>query len=134
VSRRNVDVVQALYELRPEDMLSGTELGEFFDPEVEWFPPTASLMSVEGYRGYEGIRALWQDLLSTWEEYQPIPEEVLDFGDQVVVIMRMRARSSRGIEINEVWSALFTLRDARIVRVQGFTDRDAALDAVSERP
>jgi ketosteroid isomerase-like protein len=114
-------------------MVSGSKLGEFFHPEVEWLPPTASLMSVNGYQGYEGIRALWRDLLSTWEEYQPVPEEVLDFGDQVVVVMRMHARSGRGIEINETWSSLFTLRDARIVRVEGFTDRKGALDSVTAR-
>jgi len=33
------------------------------------------------------------------------------------------------LEIDEIWSALFTMRDARIVRVQDFASRDGALEA-----
>jgi ketosteroid isomerase-like protein len=128
-----VEVVRALYELWPEDLLSGRELGDVLDPEVEWLPAAQSLLATGSYHGHEGVRRFWKDLLSAWEEYLPAPEEFLDFGDQVVVIMRIRARSGRGIEINETWSGLFTLRDERVVRFQGFTDRNGALEAVSGR-
>ena len=33
------------------------------------------------------------------------------------------------LEVEEVWSSLFTLRDGRIVRVEGFASRDGALEA-----
>jgi hypothetical protein len=33
------------------------------------------------------------------------------------------------LEIDEVWSSLFTNRDARIVRVQSFATREGALEA-----
>jgi ketosteroid isomerase-like protein len=40
----------------------------------------------------------------------------------------MTARTE-GLQIDEVWSSLSTLRDGKIIRVQGFTSRDGALEA-----
>ena len=33
------------------------------------------------------------------------------------------------LELGEAWSALYTLRNGRVVRVQGFTTREGALEA-----
>ena len=33
------------------------------------------------------------------------------------------------LEVDEVWSALYVLRDQRIVRVEAFTSREGALEA-----
>jgi ketosteroid isomerase-like protein len=46
--------------------------------------------------------------------------------------MRMTART-KGLEVDEVWSSLSTLRDGKIVRVQGFTNHDGALKAAALR-
>jgi ketosteroid isomerase-like protein len=63
-------------------------------------------------------------------EYRIDPEEVIDAGDKVVVFQReyQRGRSS-GIEIVTETAAIIYLRDARIVRMQGYLDRAAALEA-----
>jgi ketosteroid isomerase-like protein len=131
MSRENVEVVRALHQLRPDDLVAGRrEPTDLFDPEIEWLPASQSLLAGDRYHGHEGVRRFWTDLLSTWDEYVVEAKEFFDFGDQVAVIMRIRARSGRGLEVNEVWSGLYTLRDGRIVRFQGFADREGALEAV----
>jgi ketosteroid isomerase-like protein len=36
-------------------------------------------------------------------------------------------------EIDEIWSSLFTLRDGKIIRFEGFIDRSGALEATELR-
>lgn len=117
---RNVDQVEGL--------LSDAALSEFCDPRVEWVPVSQSLLAVETYQGYEGVRRFWADFLSTWNEFSIVPEEMLDAGDQVAVVMRMAGRMD-DIEIDELWSSLLTFRDGRVIRIQGFSSRDGALEA-----
>jgi ketosteroid isomerase-like protein len=139
MSNRNVQTVRGLFglaaefsgELHPEDLerlLSDPSLGEYFDPEVEWIPAQQSPLGGGSYRGYEGVRRFWTGFLSAWDEYTIEPVEFINRGDQVAVVMQMTARTHE-IQIDELWSSLSTLRDGKIVRVEGFTNRDGALEA-----
>jgi ketosteroid isomerase-like protein len=136
VSRENVELVRrAFAELATdfpieelEARLSDAALEEFFDPEIEWVPVTQSLLASGTYRGYEGVRRFWSEFLSTWEEFEIEAQELVDCGDHVAVVMRMWGRTHE-LELDVTWSSLNTVRDGRVVRVQGFTSRDGALEA-----
>ncbi|HVS28356.1 MAG TPA: nuclear transport factor 2 family protein [Solirubrobacteraceae bacterium] len=130
MSRQNVEIVRQILEIQPFDLGRASEL---LDTDIEWFPAAQSLLAADSYRGHEGVRRFWADLLSVWDEYLVEPEEFMDLGDQVVVITRIRARSPSGVKIEETWSGLFDMRDGRIVRFRGFTDRDGALEAAGLR-
>lgn len=128
MSRENVEVVRRTFEVGVRDV---DALLEFFDPAVEWVPVPQSLLAGESYRGHDGVRRLWEDLFSAWEKYEAEALDYRDLGDQVAVITRIRARSAHGLELDEVWSALFTLKAAKIIRFQGFADRAGALAAAT---
>jgi ketosteroid isomerase-like protein len=128
VSVENVEIVRRIFEIGIRDLDAWLEL---CDPAIEWFPAPQSLLAGRSYRGHEDVRRFWEDLWATWEDYQVEPEEFRDFGDQVVVVNRIRARSARGMEVDEVWSSLFTLREGKIIRFQGFADRSGALEAAA---
>ena len=140
MSEENVEIVRrgfaALLRDAPltrdnvEERLSDDALAEFFRPDVEWvIAPQSPLAGGGGsYRGYEGVRRFWADLLSAWDDFTVEFEGVLEAGEQVVVIARMDARVHE-LEINELWSALLTLREGKVARLQSFTNRDAALEA-----
>ncbi|MEK6252241.1 MAG: nuclear transport factor 2 family protein [Actinomycetota bacterium] len=138
MSQENIELSRRVFaELARANELDEVErtdaaLEEFFDPDVEWVPVPQGLLAGSTYQGYEGIRRFWADFVSAWDEYLMEPQEFLDAGDQVVVIVRVRGRMHK-LEINEVWSVLNTFRDGRIVRVQGFTSRDGALEAAGLR-
>ena len=104
------------------------EVQEILDPEVEWIAVPHSLLASESYRGYEGVRRFWTQFLSASDEYRVEVEELIDAGDQVVASLRLTMRT-RGLEVDESRSSLVTLRDRRIVRIEGFASKDGALEA-----
>jgi hypothetical protein len=81
-------------------------------------------------RGYEGIVRNWRDLLATFDEFLIDPLEYHEAGEQVVVIQRNVGRT-RGMEVDEMSSVLFTLQDRRITRMEVFASREGALEAAS---
>jgi len=139
MSRENVEVIRRLFvfvktfEGRIEadevaDRLPDAALGEFLDPKLEWFPIPEGVLGGSTYRGFDGFRRWAADFIAVWDEFQMEPEEFLDRGDQAVAVVRVRGRLHE-LEIDEVWSGLFTLRDGRVVRVQNFGTREGALEA-----
>lgn len=136
MSQENVELVRRLFAEVPsgispgelEHILNDVTLEQFFDPDIEWIPVTQSLLATGSYRGYEGVRRFWREFLSIWEEYDIKGEDFVDCGDQVAAVMRMRGRT-HDVEVDETWSSLHTIRDGRIIRVQGFTTRQGALEA-----
>ncbi|HKH15104.1 MAG TPA: nuclear transport factor 2 family protein [Solirubrobacterales bacterium] len=143
MSQENVDAVRRAAGLAAEfggsvaaadveHHLSDAALSEYFDPEIEWVPVPQSLLATSSYTGYAGVRRFWTDFLSAWDEYALKPVDFVDCGDQVAMIMRMTARTQE-LRLDELWSSLFTLRDGKIVRVEGFTNRDGALEAARLR-
>jgi hypothetical protein len=84
VSRENVELVRRFYEeLASEgataefvERLTDDALGRFLDPDIEWVPVAHSVLAVESYRGFDGVRRFWSEFLSAWEVVR-----VLSFAD-----------------------------------------------------
>ena len=141
MSRENVELVRRLYaELAREGSaqefelrMSDEALGHFLDPEIEWLPVTESLLAVDSYRGYAGVRRFWGEFLSAWESYRVETLRFDDAGDQVAVVVHIVGRTNE-LEVDETRSSLLTLRDGRVVRVQSFADPDGARQAVGLHP
>ncbi|HEX3562376.1 MAG TPA: hypothetical protein VHU24_06025, partial [Solirubrobacterales bacterium] len=72
--------------------------------------------------------------LEAWEERRLEPEEFIDAGDEVVVLMHeyRRGRGS-GVELESDTAVVFAVRDGRVARIQGYMDRNAALEAAGLR-
>jgi len=100
-------------------------LGRFLDPSVEWMPVEGSVLAVDDYRGFDGVRRFWAEFLSAWESYRVEPLRFDDAGDQVAVVVHIVGRT-HGLEVEETRSSLVTVSDGRIVRVESFADPDGA--------
>jgi ketosteroid isomerase-like protein len=98
------------------------------DPGIEWVPVAHSLLAVERYRGFEGVRRFWGEFVSTWESYKVEPLSFYDTGDQVAVVVHIVGRTNE-LEVDETRSSLLTLRDGLVVRVQSFADPEGAREA-----
>ena len=92
-----------------------------------------SLLAVDSYRGFEGVRRFWGEFVSTWESYRVEPLRVDDAGDQVAVVVHIVGRTHE-LEVDDTRSSLLTVRDGRVVRVQSFADADGAREAAGLSP
>ena len=130
MSQENVEVVKRFLGIgipQPED-LHDELLSEFFDPELEWIPIPQGLLSASRYVGFDGIRRFAGDFLATWDEMVIAAHDLQDAGEVIVAHLRMHGRVPK-LEIDEIWCAIFTMRDRRIIRVQALASRRQALEA-----
>src|SRR4051812_31222891 len=129
MSEESVSVVKAFLDASMRrDM---TQLAELVDPEIELHGTVGGVQEGRVYRGLaEVIREYDEVDGEAWEERRIEPEGFLDADDEVVVLFHefRRGRGS-GIELESDTAAVFTVRDGRVVRMQGFLDRTAARQA-----
>ena len=116
-----------------EERLTDDALSRFLDAGIEWVPVSHSVLAVENYRGFDGVRRFWGEFLSSWESYGVELLRVYDAGDQVAVVVRIVGRTHE-LEVDETQSSLLTVRDGRVVRVQSFADPEAARQAAGLPP
>jgi ketosteroid isomerase-like protein len=129
MSEENVNVVRAYLDasLR-RDM---TELAGLVDPEVELHGTVGGVQEGQVYRGLaEVIREYDEVGGEAWEERRIEPEGFRDADDEVLVLFHefRRGRGS-GVELEAETAAVFTVREGRVLRIQGFLDRAAARNA-----
>jgi ketosteroid isomerase-like protein len=129
MSRENVEIVQRFYEAWSRDDLPGPV--ELMDPDIEYVNPSEAV-EPGTRRGLEAFTEAVQKLLQSWEFWRAEVEESKTAGNQVAVVVRYRTRGrGSGIDVEGRESALWTLRDGRVVRYQWFhgsTDAFAALE------
>ena len=141
MSQENVKTVRAVMEAyqQPEMMaaLVDGELDlELADPQIEWDASRLTEMLpdlAEIYRGHEGVRTYWRRWFGAWKDLQFEIEDVLDAGDDVVVLIRNQRQWGRHTGIcTELppYAQVFTMRDGKIVRWRTFPDQMSALKAV----
>jgi ketosteroid isomerase-like protein len=133
VSRENVEIVRQFSECWKR--LDWDGMAELVDPNIEQHGTVGGVEEGRVRRGLSEIRRDYESTEETWDEHRFETQKLIDAGDQVVVFQReyQRGRSS-GVELVVDAAALVELRDGRIVRMQGYMDRAAALNAAGLSP
>jgi hypothetical protein len=102
-----------------------------YDPPSEWLIP--GMPSV--YRGHAGLRKWAADLHEAWEFIDHTPLELVDAGEVIAFLCRIRLRArTSGIELDSRLGQLFWIERGLIVREQDFADWDDALRAIGVHP
>ena len=110
-----------------EVVLLGWDPGSEYRPSAELMPPDLEPV----FQGHEGYLRLWRYWLDAFEDIRWDPEEMLDFGGQLLVTTQQRGHGSgSGVSVGEPVFQLFTLRRGLVVRQEDFLDRSEALEAV----
>src|SRR4051794_7210674 len=142
MSQENVDLVSGLQPRGDTDLAasfrdeaSATRLTEtlspFFDEDVEILAPRFVAGPDVRYVGLDGLRAMWLDWLEPWESYRVDVEDVIDAGEDVLVLVRdFGRRAGMTVEASVVGGAVWTVRDGRVARVAFYLNRSEALKAV----
>ena len=101
------------------------------DPEVEFHGTVGGLEEGRVAHGLpHAVQVFEEEDLEAWEERRLEAEEFIDAGDNVVVLLHeyRRGRGS-GIELEADTAVLCAVRGGRVIRIQGYMDRHAALEA-----
>jgi ketosteroid isomerase-like protein len=133
MSRENVEVVREAFEAFQGRDLEKT--AQLVDPEVEFHGTVGGLQEGQIAHGQSQIDQVFEEEdLEAWEERRLEAEEFIDAGDDVVVLLHeyRRGRGS-GIELETETAVVVAVSGGRVVRIQGYMDRHAALEAAGLR-
>src|SRR4051794_33668333 len=124
MSKENVEVVRGMWDgfLRNdfEKALAA------FDPGVEW--DGTNLPDGKISHGHEAVVDHITRWTEMWESWEVELEDVIDAGDdRVVVFFWERGQSRAGLDIDERHSELYLVKASKIVYRKGFSDADEAL-------
>jgi ketosteroid isomerase-like protein len=104
---------------------------EVFDRDVEVRPALRTFLASMVYRGHDGVRTWFEETNEPWAEMQAEPERFIDAGGRTVVVIALHARVPGGhVDVGARIAHVVTVRDGRIVQLDGYDDPDAALAAV----
>jgi ketosteroid isomerase-like protein len=109
-----------------------------YDPDVE-IVPARELVSVgiaASYRGREGFLSMWEDWDSAWAGHaQWEPKELLDLGDRLLMLGRMRGTGgASGITVDREVAVVWSLKNGKIIREEQYLEPVDALEAVGLQP
>jgi ketosteroid isomerase-like protein len=140
MSQENVELVVGLY---PASEVDYVQL--FGDDSLwtEWAGGLAPLVhsdfecvmyefgSEKRYVGVDGLRAFMLDWTAPWITYRIEIEEVVDLGARVLLLNHDRGcREGSTQEVRGRLGAVFTVREGKIARLDAYTTRADALEAV----
>ena len=83
------------------------------------------------YRGRTGVDDWLSDFGAAWDRYEMHIERLIDVGDRVVSLFRIRAvGAGSGIAVERGDGMVWTFRDGKLARLDYFNDQNQALEAV----
>jgi ketosteroid isomerase-like protein len=128
VSQEDLETIRQFYErVNRGDWDRAAEL---VDPGIEQPGTIGGLEEPRLAHGLSEIREVYERDEEAWGDYRIEPEKLIEAGDQVVVFHREYQRGkSSGIELVTETAAVIELQGGRIVRIQGYMERAAALEA-----
>jgi ketosteroid isomerase-like protein len=131
MSQENVEVVRRFYAAWSRDEFPGPT--ELMDQKIEYVNP-AGAVEPGTRRGLAAFSTAVEKVFEGWEAWHMEPEQFRAVGDQVAVVVRYRARGrGSGVEVAGRESALWTVRDGRVVRYAWFHEPADAFEATRVR-
>jgi ketosteroid isomerase-like protein len=130
MSQENVEIVKAAHERFSR---TGQPIWERIDAETEVFDhdiPDAK----NPYRGVDGITEWLSDFGEAWDGYAMEVERLIDAGDRVVSLFRIRAvGAGSGVAVERGDAMVWTFRDGKLARLDYYNDQAQALEAAGLR-
>ena len=135
MSEENVEIVRRMY--RTGEAMSKDDLfavlpeliSEIADPEIEWVE-APNRIDGRTYRGHEGVRQAFQNWIGGFDEYTFELKEIIDCGDDVLTVAHEEGRGeTSGATVSAASYQLFSIRNGKVTRFRGFSDKESALEA-----
>jgi ketosteroid isomerase-like protein len=125
MSQKNVEIVQAGYE----HFEATGEIRAHAD--LVWDVSNPGWPDQQIYLGPEGGMQFNAEWAAAWDDWELEPQDYIDAGERVVVILNQRGRSkATGIPVEMRFAQVWTLRDGLASRMQLYASVEEALEAV----
>jgi ketosteroid isomerase-like protein len=126
MSEENVEIVRKAIAYEYDGVGDRAEAEAIFDPHVVMNP-----MDEEPSSGFDAMRADYERWASSFEEFRVTFEEIIDAGDQVVVVAHHQGRGRKsGVKVDTRFYEVYTLRKGKVSRVDEYNEMAEALEAV----
>jgi ketosteroid isomerase-like protein len=123
----NIELLRAAYAAfgQGDEETMETLAKDYLHPEFEL--QTAFVgRTVRGYKGLQEFMLEVRENLG----YLPVPEEFIDLGRDVLVVLRISGRGAQsGVPVDAQIATVWTIEDGRALRARAFTSREEALKA-----
>ena len=84
------------------------------------------------YRGHDGIRQFYAEVLEVWDHYTWEPEQVVDHGNLVVALLRTTGKGrGSGLEVERQTAMIWRVRGDKATSLRFYRDQDRALEAAA---
>jgi ketosteroid isomerase-like protein len=134
MSQEKVDVVRRSCEAWARgDLVAWLET---LHPEIVWDSSHfEGWLEASVFRGRDEVRGfLVDEWLASWDRYEARVEEVAEAGDRVLVLWRQSmVGPGGGVPLVVHTAQLCSVRDARVTRIDNYTDQAEALKAAGLR-
>jgi uncharacterized protein len=128
LARKNVEILKDAYEALNRGAID--DALDVLEPDAEWHEHS-ELPEAGSYQSRDEIRSFLLGYLDSWEEFRQETEELIDSGNRVAVLLHMAGKGKgSGVEVENRYAHLWTMRDGRGVRVDAYADCDRALEAL----
>src|SRR5262245_26903582 len=128
MSEENVEVVRKALAYEYDGVGGRAEAEAIFAPDVVMNPVHA--VDQEPSYGPSAMRDDWERWASAFEELTVTVEEIIDAGDQVVVVAHHQGRGRKsGVEVDTRYYEVYSVRDGKVLRIDEYEDRAEALEA-----
>ena len=125
MSQQNVEIIKRGYEQ------FGTTGEIRADPGLVWDVSNLGWPDQQVYTGPAGAMQFNAEWAAAWDDWEMEPEDYIDAGERVVVILTQRGRSkATGIPVEMRFAQVWTLRDGQGIRMQLYASVEEALQAV----
>jgi ketosteroid isomerase-like protein len=129
MSEQNVEVIRSLYDATARgDAAAALSL---IDPDIE-INYRGAVPDLHGrdLQGHAGMAEVMATITGEFSEFHAEPEELIDAGDRVVVVVFQRGRGkASGLDVERRVGQVWTVADGSAIRWQIFNDREEALAA-----
>jgi ketosteroid isomerase-like protein len=100
---------------------------------VEIVPLRAALEGTV-YRGADAIDQFWDAAEESWESIEMEADEIVDCGDRVLIVGRLRGRArDTDVEIDSPMAWVLEIEDGLMTKMRNYVDiAEARRDAVAE--